>query len=82
MDEKTERILKDRLKEDDFQKLEKIENSELHQFIAEYIDICNPESIFVCNDSPEDKDYIRQAAINNGEEIKLDMEGHTVHYDG
>ena len=82
MDEKTERILKDRLKEDDFQKLEKIENSELHQFIAEYIDICNPESIFVCNDSPEDKDYIRQAAINNGEEIKLAMEGHTVHYDG
>ena len=82
MDEKTENILKKRLQENDFNKLTKIDNPKLHQFIAKYIELCNPQSVFVCNDSPEDQDYIRQAAIKNGEEIKLSMEGHTIHYDG
>jgi phosphoenolpyruvate carboxykinase (GTP) len=82
MDEKTENMLRKRLQENDFNKLNKIDNPKLHQFISKYIELCNPQSVFVCNDSPEDQDYIRQAAIKNGEEIKLSMEGHTVHYDG
>ncbi len=82
MDEKTENILRKILQENDFNKLTKIDNPKLHQFIAKYIELCNPQSVFVCSDSPEDQDYIRQAAIKNGEEIKLSMEGHTVHYDG
>jgi phosphoenolpyruvate carboxykinase (GTP) len=82
MDEKAEKILKDRLSEEHFKKLEKIDNPDLHAFIAHYIDLCNPASVFVCNDSDEDKDYIRDAAVKNGEEAKLAIEGQTVHFDG
>jgi len=82
MNEKTEKILQDRLNALDYQKLIKIDNPDLHQFIAEYIEICNPAKVFVCNDTPEDRKYVREAAIKNGEEMKLTMEGQTVHFDG
>lgn len=82
MDENADKILRDRLSEKDYQKLIKIDNPKLHRFVAKYIDLCNPESVFVCDDSQEDKDYIREAAIKNGEEMKLAIENHTVHFDG
>jgi phosphoenolpyruvate carboxykinase (GTP) len=82
MNGNTDTILRERLSEEDYQKLIKIDNSKVHQFIAKYIDLCNPESVFVCDDSQKDKDYIRQAAIKNGEEMELAIENHTVHFDG
>ncbi len=33
-------------------------------------------------DSKEDIAYLRDAALNNGEEKKLKMKGHTIHFDG
>ena len=74
-------ILKARLDEDGYRKLMRIDNPELQAFVAKYIDLCNPDKIFVSAGSPEDIEYIREAAIRNGEEIKLAMEGHTVHFD-
>ncbi|MDY6910931.1 MAG: phosphoenolpyruvate carboxykinase (GTP) [Chloroflexota bacterium] len=81
MDEQTVTVLKDKLGETGFQKLIRIDNPSLYQFIAKYIELCNPANVFVCTDSSEDIDYIRQSAINKGEEIKLALEGHTVHFD-
>ena len=82
MDQKTISILKTRLGEEDYQKLMRINNPKLHQFIAEYVDLCNPAKVFVCTDSAEDIQYIREAAIRNREEAKLAIKGHTVHFDG
>jgi len=82
MDEKTRKTYRERLSQVQYQKLVKIDNPELHQFIVKYIEICNPESVFVCNDSPEDKQYIRDAALKNGEEAKLLLDNQTIHYDG
>ena len=82
MDEKSINILKDRLEERDYQKLMEIDNPRVHQFIAKYIELCNPDKVFVCTDSPEDIEYIRESAIRNGEEAPLAIEGHTVHFDG
>ncbi len=82
MDQKTISILKTRLGEEDYQKLMKINNPKLHQFIAKYVDLCNPAKVFVCTDSAEDIQYIREAAIRNREEAKLAIKGHTVHFDG
>ncbi len=82
MDASTEKRLKERLDEKDLEKLRKIDNPGLHDFIAHYIELCNPESVFVCDDSEQDKEYIRQAAIKNGEEAKLAIEAQTVHFDG
>jgi len=65
-----------------FNKVSQIDNAELQQFIAKYVEICNPDKVFVCTDSDEDIEYIRESAIKNGEESKLAIDGHTVHFDG
>ena len=65
-----------------FNKVTQIDNTELQQFIAKYVELCNPDKVFVCTDSDEDIEYIRELAIKNGEESKLAIDGHTVHFDG
>ncbi len=74
-------ILKQRLGVEGYNKLMKIKNPNLHQFIAKYVEHCNPDKVFVCTDEPQDIKYIRDAAIRNGEEIKLRTDGHTIHFD-
>ena len=74
-------FIKQRLGEEGFNKLTKIDNPELHAFIAKYVEHCNPASIFVCADTPEDVKYIREKAITNVEEAKLATPGHTIHFD-
>ncbi len=71
----------DKLGKENYYKLAKINNPRLHEFIARYVKLCNPDRIYVCTDSPEDIAYIREAAIRNGEEFKLAIEGHTAHFD-
>ncbi len=82
MDQETRSILKNRLDEKGYQKLIRINNPRLHQFIAKYVDLCNPAKVFVCTDSEDDIQYVRKAAIRNREEAKLAIKGHTVHFDG
>lgn len=81
MDDKTKDNLKQRLGDQGFDKLMKIDNPILHEFIAKYIDHCNPDKVFICTDAPEDIKYIRDAAIRNGEETQLATDGHTIHFD-
>ncbi len=69
------------LGKDNFQKLDKIRNLKLKEFILKYIEICSPSSVFVCSDNPEDIEYVRKKAIDNGEESLLKISGHTVHFD-
>lgn len=82
MDQETINTLKNRLGPDNYQKLLRINNPKLNQFIWRYIDLCNPASVFVCTDSPRDSGYIRDAAIRNREEAEIASEGHTIHFDG
>jgi len=81
MEDKTRSILGTRLGQEGYQRLMKIDNLKLHQFIAKYIELCNPDKVFVCADSSDDIDYVRQSAIRNGEESELAIKGHTVHFD-
>ena len=81
-DEEVRNILKTRLGQEDRQKLAGIDNPKLNRFIASYVELCNPDTVFVATDSPEDIEYIRQAAIRNGEEAELAVKGRTVHFDG
>jgi phosphoenolpyruvate carboxykinase (GTP) len=78
----TREILSKRLNEKELQKLERINNPSLNDFIAKYLELCNPSSVFVCTDSEEDIQYIRESAIHNCEEAKLKISSHTVHFDG
>jgi phosphoenolpyruvate carboxykinase (GTP) len=81
MDKKLLTSLKNSLGDEHYERLMKIESPALYRFIAEYIDICTPTSIFVNDDSPESLNYIRNAALQKGEEGKLAIQGHTCHFD-
>ena len=74
-------ILKERLDSKQYEKLMRIDNPELHEFIAKYIEHCNPEKVFICSDSEEDIKYVREISIKNGEEIPLAAPNHTIHFD-
>ncbi len=80
--EKAQEVLKKRLQEEQYNKLVDIKNPGLHRFVAEYVELCNPDEVFVCTDKDEDRMHIRNAATESGEEKSLAVEGHTVHFDG
>ncbi|MBN2365276.1 MAG: phosphoenolpyruvate carboxykinase (GTP), partial [Calditrichaeota bacterium] len=76
----TKRLLK-AIGQNNINKLDKIKNSALLEFILKYVELCNPAKVFVCTDDPKDVEYVRNRAIENGEEAPLKIEGHTVHFD-
>ncbi|MFC1808696.1 phosphoenolpyruvate carboxykinase (GTP) [Candidatus Omnitrophota bacterium] len=75
-------VLQERLNKENYEKLQQLNNKKLHEFIAECIELCNPSSVYVCDDSQTDYDYIRNKAIEAGEEHSLATKGHTYHCDG
>lgn len=78
---KSLKFLQSRLGEKDFAKLAAIDNADMHAFVAKYIEICNPDRVFVCTDTLADRRWIRKEAIRRGEERPLGIEGHTLHYE-
>lgn len=82
MPENIIKLHENRLGKKNYHKLMAIDNPHLHQFVAEYIELCNPDKVFISTDSEEDIRYIKETAIRNGEEMKLAIEGHSVHFDG
>jgi len=75
-------IDKNVLNEENLRRLEALKNPKVLKIIETYIKHCKPAKVTVLTDSKEDIQYIRGLAIKNGEETKLKMEGHTVHFDG
>ncbi|MBD3387460.1 MAG: phosphoenolpyruvate carboxykinase (GTP) [Candidatus Altiarchaeales archaeon] len=74
-------VLKEKLGSS-YAKLEALNNEYVNRFILEYAGHCQPDSIWVCDNSEEDIQYIRDQAVEKGEERRLKMVGHTVHFDG
>ncbi len=72
----------DVIDEKNLEKLNALNNEKVIKIVNEYVELCKPAKVTVITDSPEDIAYIRQLAIDNKEESKLAMEGHTIHYDG
>ena len=81
MNEKSE-ILKQKCDPAGYERLMVLDNPKMHRFVAEYIELCNPDTVCVADDSEESTRYIREKAIKTGEEMKLAIEGHTIHFDG
>ncbi len=75
-------LLKEKLTMENYNRLIALDNPKMHDFIADAIELTRPASVFVCTDSPADIAYIRDLAIRNGEEIPLNIPGHTCHFDG
>ena len=82
MEGKSMKLLKAKCGSENYRKLADLNNPQLEAFIAEYVELCNPGSVFVRTDSPEDIHYIREKTIELKEENRLSIDGHTVHFDG
>jgi len=64
------------------EKLDYLGNEHVLKIVKMAIEICRPAKVTVTTDSEEDISYVRQLALQNGEETALAMEGHTIHFDG
>ena len=62
-------------------KLNRIQNPDVLKKIANATVLCEPDSVFIATGSEEDRQFIRELALKKGEESKLPMEGHTIHFD-
>jgi phosphoenolpyruvate carboxykinase (GTP) len=82
MRQEQEATLKQLTSDASFAKLKAIENQEAIDFICKAIELCEPDGVWVGDDSEEDAAYIREMAVEKGEEQALTTPGHTVHYDG
>ena len=81
MSEDVTGTLKTRLGEEGYQKISRIGNPALDEFLAKYIILCNPHKVFICTDSfsrQENKFLIQQlrlfgcnAVISNRNRIKF-----------
>lgn len=69
------------LNDENLKKLEALSNPRIIELVEKFVNHCKPAKVTVLTDSQEDIDYARQLALKNKEELKLDMEGHTIHYD-
>ncbi len=65
-----------------YRRLAAISNPRLHRFVAEAVELCEPETVVVVDDSAESLAQTRRMALKTGEETSLAIDGHTVHFDG
>ncbi|MEA1940532.1 MAG: phosphoenolpyruvate carboxykinase (GTP), partial [Candidatus Caldatribacteriota bacterium] len=63
-------------------KIESLNNPYINKYVEDAIKLCQPEKVTVISDTPEDIRYVKNLALKNGEEKKLKIEGHTIHFDG
>ena len=65
----------------EFEKIRVITDPDIIIKLANAIVMCEPDSVFINTGSDEDKQRVRNLALENGEEAKLAMPDHTIHYD-
>jgi phosphoenolpyruvate carboxykinase (GTP) len=70
------------LNRENLEKLNRVNNQYVNKIVEEYVKLCKPSKVTVITDSEEDINYVRQIALEKNEEMKLKMQGHTVHFDG
>ena len=74
-------FLKSKMDEENAAKIGRIKNPDVLLKVANAAAMCNPDAIFINTGSKEDRQFIRDLALKNGEEATLPMPDHTIHYD-
>jgi phosphoenolpyruvate carboxykinase (GTP) len=74
-------VFKQRMDPDHLDRIGKIRNPAVLQRIANAVVICDPDRIFINTGSRQDQAFIRNLAVETGEESPLAMENHTIHFD-
>ncbi len=75
-------LLKKKLTAESYGRLIAVDNAKIHAFVADAIELTNPETVFICTDSEQDVKHVREMAVKSGEERPLETPGHTYHFDG
>ena len=53
MHEDCAKLLRRTLKDDDYQRLVALDSPKLHRFVADAVELCEPDTVLVVDDSPE-----------------------------
>ncbi len=80
-EQKAEAVFKQYMDTEHLNRMKRIRHPGVLERIANAIVLCAPRSVFVNTGSPEDKQFIRDLAIEKKEERPLAMKGHTIHFD-
>ncbi|PIU20773.1 MAG: phosphoenolpyruvate carboxykinase (GTP) [Elusimicrobia bacterium CG08_land_8_20_14_0_20_59_10] len=75
-------LLQKKMNETSYKKLAALKNPKVTAFVEEFARRCNPRSIYVCDDGPEDAAYLRKLALEKGEERPMALPNQTIHWDG
>ncbi len=62
-------------------KINRIKNEKVLLKIANAVAMCRPDAVFVNTGTEEDRQFIRELALQKGEESSLPMKNHTIHFD-
>lgn len=76
------RLLESKMDPTSLKRLAAIDNDRLHAFVADAVELCQPDTVWVSTDSDEDVAYTRRMALELREEVPLAIPGHTLHFDG
>ena len=79
--EEARKLFEAKLDKENLDKLYKIKTEDALLKIANAIAFCQPDSVIICTGSPEDMAKVRQMSLDKGEESKLALKDHTIHFD-
>ena len=74
-------VFESKLDKEHLSRINQIKHPEVLIKIANAIVMCEPDMVFINIGSEEDRQFIRDLCLKNGEEAPLPMEGHTIHFD-
>ncbi len=79
--EQAQALFESRLDKEHLSRIRTLSHPEVLIKIANAIAMCGPARVYINTGSTVDRQFIRQLALNKGEEAVLAMQGHTIHYD-
>lgn len=74
--------LKQFLDQTALEKLSDLNNTHLNNIVEWVVELCKPAKISIISDDVNDVAYVRNLALDSGEERSLSINGHTIHFDG
>ncbi len=64
-----------------YSRINEIQDTQVLIKIANAVNICKPDSVYINTGSKEDRQFIKDLAVKNKEESLLSIDDHTIHFD-